>query len=85
MNLDSMARQKISSFVLSLMGEYFKCVEERLELEVRFIVDTLTESEMYLCIDKTFSACTPSDFALEYYPSTEMITMGPWFTLTNPR
>lgn len=32
-NLDSMAREKISKFVLSLMGEYFQSVEERLELE----------------------------------------------------
>ena len=29
-----MAREKISAFVLSLMGEYFKIVEKRLELEV---------------------------------------------------
>ena len=34
-NLDSMAKEKISNFVLSLMGDYFKTVEERLELEVR--------------------------------------------------
>lgn len=33
-NLDSMAREKISAFVLSLMGEYFKIVEKRLELEI---------------------------------------------------
>ena len=33
-NLDAIAREKIVKFVLSLMGEYFKAVEDRLELEV---------------------------------------------------
>ena len=33
-NLDAIAREKIMKFVLSLMGEYFKIVEDRLELEV---------------------------------------------------
>ena len=33
-NLDAIAREKIMKFVLSLMGEYFKIVENRLELEV---------------------------------------------------
>ena len=32
-NLDAIAREKIVKFVLSLMGEYFKIVEDRLELE----------------------------------------------------
>ena len=37
-NLDAIAREKIVKFVLSLMGEYFKIVEDRLELEVNTIM-----------------------------------------------
>ena len=42
-NLDAIAREKIMKFVSPLMGEYFKIVEDRLELEVKYIKQNILQ------------------------------------------
>ena len=51
-NLDAIAREKIVKFVLTLMGEYFKIVEDRLELEVKYIKQNSKHLQPYILFSR---------------------------------